>query len=142
VAGFKGEVMQHALAETMDGEYGGPVEIDEGILDALQGTPGLQAFSNQRPDQQIRIRRRIPRQTGFGSQQPASDSALELFCGGFGVGHHQNTLDARCLFHNQAQKQSGDRIRFTCAGAGLDQMDPVKRGIFQIEWLHHCRFMR
>ena len=127
-------VAEHPLAEAMDGEDHGPVEIQDRQSQAAQGLlPVLPALA-QRADQRIVSGPTLQHPVRL--LQPLPDPAAQLGGGCAGIGDHQDLLHRQPPLHHQPQVEGGDGVGLAGAGAGLDQGDALQRGVGQVQPFH------
>ena len=141
----KGVVRQHPLAETVDGHDGRLIEIHQGRRDQFTALTApfrrLALFLDDVADliELGRLYRvfvllvQIERPSG--RHQNGMQPGHQFLGGEDGEGHHQDLPQGDPLQH-QPQDQQLDVVGLSGARARLDQIYPVERTCFGIEFIH------
>ena len=130
VSAFEGIAFQDPVAESVDGENGGAVEIHQRPLDSPQEGGDVvgrifAGLGDGAGDAGIGgggwILQRVA-----GLDQHLAQAVAEFPRGGFGEGHNQDLLDGQAHFQHEAEIGILDVVGFAGAGAGFHECAVVR----------------
>ena len=65
-----------------------------------------------------------------------SDSIFQFFGGRLGKGNDQDLFDGDLFFEQEPEKQALNRVSFSGACAGLNEVDSPEGGMDETKWFH------
>ena len=134
MAAFEGVVFEDALAEAVDGDDGGAVEVHDGELDALleQLDFLIRFVGDELKGVVDALLFRGERAGGGGFQiitaieEDVAEAFTEFAGGGVGEGDHEDFADGEVFLEDEAEEDVLDVVGFAGAGAGFDKLGRVE----------------
>ncbi|KAF5054671.1 hypothetical protein DSECCO2_385710 [anaerobic digester metagenome] len=126
---------EHALAEAVDGEDLGQVEVAQGEFQAAGGVGAAKA--GEEVQFQFFVGLQFTGQHPGHVGQPFADAPAQFLGSRVREGHHQDLVYGQVLLQQQAHEEAGQGVGLAGAGAGLDEGRAVQGRGAKVHGLHH-----